>query len=803
MAVEDINVIIEDANETVSVTVNEITEEVTVIVNDFSVSKIVSQTITDGVTDMAPSEDAVYDALSTKVDKTTTLNINGNSYDLTSDIEWRVAQADTGVLEFGGLSYNSSTAINIGAVKGYAVDNETDPLNPSYVFIDYPGQTGVTVTTLGSGIGTIVLLIPDGNGGGTVVFQNELPDSAQRKTHLWLGKVGHPTGIIATPTAVINEPDYITSPQAFSRDLFQVLGPYINDGVIAYPNGANLQINITAGNIHGNGINFHNDRTRPNEVATGPHTPLSFLYRTRTGAGGGLVSTITPNSYDVGGVVTTVGGGANNSTLQYIFCVPGSGFIIQYGQTIYANLSAAIEAVGRESFAIYANLPNNSILIGVLAIVRTATALNNTAQAQFFPADKLGQIIGATSGISTGTRQTSYNNSLQPQTIVSDTLGADTWRSGRALNSSPIMQWENIAGSNTASINGNGDFTANKFIKQGGLSTEFLMADGSVSSGGGGSVLTTNTNITSANLSTQDVAGFVAYINGLVSSFSVATNEDRYYTVTDTGQKFLILLRGRSFGGSEPDILTSDVLEIEKNTTEDLYRSWFSQTANNAGGLIALNTTTTLTVSGTNSVVARGGTTFYNSLIMNNYLSLAASGSNAGIKNTLNAEGYFLEGVDAYFIFANNDAATGCATAVGFYSLLAAIPNLDPTNFTANTVLVGNDAGDTNLSFFVNRTAATPSFVKIPCGADFPAHTTSDAYLFRIEIPKTALQANRYAILTLTNIVTGKVFSTTVTGSQLPDTTMSFSSVINRSNRNTGVATNIRASKINVSRLLY
>lgn len=318
-----------------------------------------------------------------------------------------------------------------------------------------------------------------------------------------------------------------------------------------------------------------------------------------------------------------------------------------------------------------------------------------------------------------------------------------------------------------------------------------------------GEVITTNTNITSSSLTTQDVSGFVAYINSLVSSFAVAANEIRTYTVTDTGQKFEILLRGRSFGGSEPDISTSDVLDIEKNTTEDLYRSWFSQTANNAGGLIALNTTTTLTVSGTNSVVARGGTTFYNSLIMNNYLSLAASGSNAGIKNTLNAEGYFLEGVDAYFVFANNDTATGCATAVGFYSLLAAIPNLDPTNFTANTILVGNDAGDTNLSFFVNRTAATPSFVKIPCGADFPAHTTSDAYLFRIEIPKTALQASRYAILTLTNIVTGKTFSTTVTGAQLPDTAMSFSSVINRSNRNTGVATNIRASKINVSRLLY
>jgi len=431
------------------------------------------------------------------------VNINGNE-----GSEFRVAQGDTGVLEFAGLTYNSATTINIGATKGYVVDNETDPLQPSYIFVDYPGQTGVTVTTLGSGIGSTVSLQPDGFGSAIPVFQNSIPDSAMRKTHLWLGKVGHPTNVITTPTAVINEPDYITSPQAFSRDLFQVLGPYINDGVIAYANGANLQINITAGNIHGNGINFNNDRTRPNEIATGPFTPLNFLYRTRVGTGGGLVNLITPNSYDVAGVITPVGGGVNNSTLQYIFCIPGSGFIIQYGQTIYNNLTEAIANVGRESFVIYPNLPNNAILIGVLALIRTATALNNTSQARFFPANKLGEIVGATSGISTGTRQTSYNNSLQPQTIVSDTLGADTWRSGRALNTSDVMRWQNIAGTTTGNITGNGDLTVNNIIAnlrtnvQAGTTYTILTTDKSTQ------IITTNSSPVTITIPSGLGAGF-------------------------------------------------------------------------------------------------------------------------------------------------------------------------------------------------------------------------------------------------------------------------------------------------------
>lgn len=77
-----------------------------------------------------------------------------------------------------------------------------------------------------------------------------------------------------------------------------------------------------------------------------------------------------------------------------------------------------------------------------------------------------------------------------------------------------------------------------------------------------GEVLTTNTNITSSNLTTQDVAGFVAYINALNPIITILDYDIRTYTVTDTGQKFQLLLRGRSFGFSQPAIASLNVLEI-------------------------------------------------------------------------------------------------------------------------------------------------------------------------------------------------------------------------------------------------
>jgi len=381
------------------------------------------------------------------------------------------AQSDTGVLTFAGLTANSTTTINIGAVTGYVVDNETNPLLPTYIAVNYAGEINKTVTTL-AGTETFVML----TSAGTITFQNTYPTSTERKSKIWLGKISHPSGSI---TVVINEPDYITSPTAFVRDLYQKL-VYINEGVYPYANGSNLNFNLTGGVIGGNGINFVTDRTNPNNLIVNPTVISSFIYRTRIGGFTGAVTVIDPTRYDVAGTPTLIGGSVNNATIQYFYLVPGQGVIVQYGQTIYPSLSAAITAVGKESLVIYPNLVKNSILIGVLAVNRQATQLNNPVEAQFFKADMFGQIIGATSGTAVGTLQTAYNNSPIPQIQVTDSLGAVTIKNNRILDTSSIQEWQNIAGTGVAKITGNGDITTNSFIKLGGTSTQQLMADGTV-----------------------------------------------------------------------------------------------------------------------------------------------------------------------------------------------------------------------------------------------------------------------------------------------------------------------------------
>ena len=188
---------------------------------------------------------------------------------------------------------------------------------------------------------------------------------------------------------------------------------------------------------------------------------------------------------------------------------------------------------------------------------------------------------------------------------------------------------------------------------------------------------------------------------------------------------------------------------------------------------------------------------------MNNYLSATANGSNCGIKNNNQGDGSYLEGFDSSFVFINNDTNINCETTVGYYGLLTPIPNIPKSAYNTDFVCVGNDVGDTNLSFYCRRNTLGVSFTKIDCGSGFPAHTTTDAYLFRMQMSRGYDGTERTLKMSIKNIITGAEFTHTFTDTQIPSHTRPIAMVVNRSNRNTGVATNIRFSKWHQTKFIY
>lgn len=368
---------------------------------------------------------------------------------------------NTGVQSFAGSSFPSSTTVTIGAAVGWIVDNETNPNSITKTKVVYGGAINIPVPTRTTGTASYVLLakgvVTGGVGAGALIFQNTLPTSAQRKTAIYLCKIAHSD--LTTITFVGDEPDFLLSPLQQFRDLAQVFN-YVNTNVRVQPNGANLNLNLNAGSIFGDGINFTMDNTNPNTFNVAAVGTTPFKYRVQNGGTTGNVTVIDPTMYDVGGVITPVPNPAATSTNQYVFYVPaasGGGIRIQYGQNTYANLASAVGAIGKETFVTNPNFVRNAILIGVISVQKGATQLNNTTQANFFVTDIFGQLVGATAGTTTATMQSGYNNSVTPQIVTTTALGAITNRIGSAADTDTIYQVQNTAGTNTLQITGNGD----------------------------------------------------------------------------------------------------------------------------------------------------------------------------------------------------------------------------------------------------------------------------------------------------------------------------------------------------------
>lgn len=94
-----------------------------------------------------------------------------------------------------------------------------------------------------------------------------------------------------------------------------------------------------------------------------------------------------------------------------------------------------------------------------------------------------------------------------------------------------------------------------------------------------GDPITTTISIVSSLLTTQNIAGFVTYLNAR-TLLAVAANEILKFQLSDTGRMFEVNLRGRSFGTGQPAIVAANVLEITEFLNKDIRLSNYPSTRN-------------------------------------------------------------------------------------------------------------------------------------------------------------------------------------------------------------------------------
>lgn len=370
----------------------------------------------------------------------------------------------TGIFLFPspGLTISGTASFNVSPMKGWIVTNTgSASIAPTVKLVEFPGAIGVTATYLLTDTQTYLYVTST----GSLIQQNTFPSPQQRRENIYLGKFGH-----ANKLNLINafpEPDLEISPLSQLRDMFTPI-KLINDGVYPSSNGANLQLNISSGKLWGLGIGWTLNELNPSSITVPGSSPVTFQYRIRTGGTFSDTTLVDPTHYDLNGVYTVVGGGANTSTNQRIYLVQNGRVRIQYGQTTYGSLADAVTAVANESFTPFVNFRDNGILIGILSVVRTATNLSDPTQARILLVSKFGETIGAAGGISTTSLQQAYNNSSPPQIVTNAIQDGVQIRRGSAADTDNVLVVQNGAGSNTFYVRGDGYVQANDLIINGG-----------------------------------------------------------------------------------------------------------------------------------------------------------------------------------------------------------------------------------------------------------------------------------------------------------------------------------------------
>lgn len=334
----------------------------------------------------------------TDLDKMTTQEVLDIQTALVASIQTKDGY-DTGLISFGELSINADTT-KFDIAAGTGAHNEWDaafPLvEPIIKQVEFGPYTALTVTNLATSPVTYVGI--DFNSGTEVVtvIQQATPfTNEQRRGIISLGVLVHSNN---TTIEVVNN---IAAPIAGVvnqlHDFMQAVGALNTSGNVIVANGANLNIDKTAGTIFKLGINYLDNYEDPHALTLAEDLGATFRYRLQDSTEYANTISIDPSMYDLAGVLTAVP--TNKFTIQHVYMFQSGGIRLQYGQTLYNSLAEAIEGVDTESFVTEPNVAENGIFRCHLVIGEGATDLTNIAQAKFFTVGKFGNVTGGSASL--------------------------------------------------------------------------------------------------------------------------------------------------------------------------------------------------------------------------------------------------------------------------------------------------------------------------------------------------------------------------------------------------------------------
>lgn len=330
---------------------------------------------------------------------TTDLTVGGVITDtyqgITGDVSRLLSTAlSTGITAGGTVTRNAidNTKFDVEATEGWIVDYDVSSAisatNPRLTYVSYPGAVAVALTGPPTQQLTFLMINP----AGALVQQATAPTRAQYRQNLVLSFVASNLGIIAEIRSVATMQSQLA---VEFYDLGRAMGAFSvsSQENLIRPNGVNLMINNTGGGIFFPGSNRDGNYQDPHVTVLTPQTPAIFNRMTATTVLPAVFNTIDVANYDPGGagIITPVPGGSNTSTIHRVYGIGAADLknelFVQYGQSTYASLTAARDAIGTGTFIANPSFSRQALLAWIV-VTKSATDLSNTTQALFVRAQK-------------------------------------------------------------------------------------------------------------------------------------------------------------------------------------------------------------------------------------------------------------------------------------------------------------------------------------------------------------------------------------------------------------------------------
>ena len=239
-----------------------------------------------------------------------------------------------------------------------------------------------------------------------------------------------------------------------TRDLMEALGFFSVSGNIISANGANLNMDKSAGIAFKAGSNFTTDRDDPHTLSLPLQSALTFRYRAQDSVEESDTIAFDPYYIDVGGEKRPLSGDLK-AGVQRVYIFPSGAIRVQRGQEQFNNLSQAIEMAGDEAFTPEPNISQNGLLLALIAHTRNCSDLTDASQAKIFHASRFGEFVSASSS-AVGDLQDGYDNSTPPQIVTDGTRGAITIQGGTGNDTDNVLEGQDNAGAETFAISAGG-----------------------------------------------------------------------------------------------------------------------------------------------------------------------------------------------------------------------------------------------------------------------------------------------------------------------------------------------------------